>query len=84
MASKLEEAQPILNNILSEWDHFSTLLQNIKEEELEEDLFFQIDFFSQLDEVKARISFQMEQLEKHLEEMRELKKPLFQRTASTI
>ncbi|CAF23578.1 hypothetical protein [Candidatus Protochlamydia amoebophila] len=84
MASKLEEAQSILNNILSEWDHFSTPLQNIKEEELEKDLFFQIDFLSQLDKVKARISFQMQQLEKHLEEMKEVKKTLFQRTASTI
>jgi hypothetical protein len=71
--SSIEDAKLILNNILAQWDHFSTRLQNMKEEELEMDLFSQIDFLSQMDEVRAALSSDIPQLEKHLVEMKEQK-----------
>jgi predicted nucleic acid-binding Zn-ribbon protein len=67
----VKEAKLLLSTILNGWDEFSTRLKNMKEKELEVDLFSQIDFLSQLDEVQGTISSQMIQLEKHLSEMKE-------------
>lgn len=67
----VKEAKLLLSTILNGWDEFSTRLQNIKGEELEVDLFSQIDFLSQLDEVQGTISSQMIQLEKLLSELKE-------------
>ncbi|MBS0647597.1 MAG: hypothetical protein JSS10_00055 [Verrucomicrobia bacterium] len=66
-----EEAKLLLSTILNSWDEFSTRLKNMKGEDLEIDLFSQIDFLAQLDEVQGTISMQMMQLEKHLFEMNE-------------
>jgi hypothetical protein len=69
MSLEIEDAKLLLNNILSEWDHFSTHLQNLTKEELKDDLFSQIDYLTQLEEVNARISAQLSEFEERLEKI---------------
>jgi len=71
MSTKIEEAKVILNGILTQWDEFSTRLQNMKEEELETDLFSQIDLLTQMDQVQGLLSSQIPILEKRLKELKE-------------
>ena len=68
MKANIEEVKLLISSILTEWDTFSTHLQNMKEEEIEHNLFTQIDFLSQMDEAKAILSKQLFELEKYLQE----------------
>jgi hypothetical protein len=75
MSKKIEEAKLILNGILTQWDEFSTRLQNMKEEELEVDLYSEIDLLTQLDGVQGTLSSQIPLLESRLKQMKETDPP---------
>lgn len=63
------KAQGLLNSLTAEWDLFSTRLQNFKVDELVDDLFSQLDFLCQFEEVRAAFSSQLPELERCVQEM---------------
>ncbi|MBS4169243.1 hypothetical protein [Parachlamydia sp. AcF125] len=73
MDSKIKEAKITLENILAELDQSSMRLYDIKEPELEKDLFTQLDLLSQLDKSQAVIFSQLPKLKKYHEELKTLK-----------
>lgn len=76
MSLMIEGTRSLINDILGEWDHFSTHLQNIKDEELEDDIdiYSQIDFLSQLDEMGAILSDKLFRLDDYLKQINTIDK----------
>src|SRR5262245_3854959 len=70
MNFNIEEARSSLDDVLMEWDNFTTDMLNIKGRELDEDLFMEVDFAAQLDESLAIVSFEIPHLENDLEELK--------------
>ena len=77
MSLKIEEAKFLLNDIISEWDQFSIHLQNLKKEELAADLFSQLSYLTNLEDMMGKISVQLTQLENLLQEINQMEKSSF-------